>query len=357
VSGRHRVRFVRVSFVARAIAARSAMGCLGAAALLGMSACANIWGFEDLGDSTGSGGDGGAGANGAGGGGAAGSGGPSADSGAGGQSGAGGSEKGNGGMSGAGAGVVFDDASAAGGQAGTGAAVDGSVAIDGSESDGPGTQGTDDAAVSDARGDGGPTDGARGPAIGPDADVVVRAGNDGGATPDTGVCVGTTRQLLTNGSFEQGETGWLVSVAGGFPIVYVATGAGGTAPDVIAQSPPNVTWIGGYARADDSISQNITFPASATSMTLTFFYAIVTRELGPIENDAMDVQIMAGAQTLSLAHFGNQNAVSAWTRFSAALPSSLAGQTVTLRFHGTTNPTATTSFYVDTVSVQVVTCP
>jgi len=162
---------------------------------------------------------------------------------------------------------------------------------------------------------------------------------------------------LTNGSFEDGETGWLVSVAGGFPIVYAATGAGGNSPDVVAQSVPNVTWIGGYNRADDSIRQAVDLPANAQSMTLSFYSAIVTREGGTVENDVMDVAIVAGAQTIALAHFSNLDAVDAWTRFSVPLPGSLAGQTVTLQFRGTTNASAITSFYVDTISLQVVACP
>jgi hypothetical protein len=92
-------------------------------------------------------------------------------------------------------------------------------------------------------------------------------------------------------------------------------------------------------------------------MTLSFYYAIVTREAGTVENDVMDVAVLVGAQTISLAHFSNLDAVDAWTRFSAPLPSTVAGRTVTLQFRGTTNATAITSFYVDTISLQVVACP
>jgi hypothetical protein len=214
------------------------------------------------------------------------------------------------------------------------------------------------------------------------------AGADGqaeggtGGVPDTGVCIPGTnrcvvgdletctatgawqstgtaasREPLANAAFEQGETGWMVFVAGGFPIVYAADGSGANSPEIAAQSPPNVTWVGGYNRGDDMISQNIALPADPASMIVSFYYAIFTRETSGAENDVMDVQLIAGTETISLAHFSDNNPVGTWTRFSAPLPSNLAGQTVTLQFHGTTNANAITSFYVDTVSVQVVACP
>jgi kumamolisin len=176
--------------------------------------------------------------------------------------------------------------------------------------------------------------------------------------PDGGGCIGVTRELLTNGSFEQGETGWAVSVAGGFPIVYAADGNAGTnMPEIAAQSAPNLTWIGGYNRADDGIIQSVTLPANATSMTLSFFYSIFTRETASVANDVMDVTVVAGTQTLSLAHFSNLDVVHTWTRLALPLPSNLAGQTVSVRFHGTTNATLFSSFYIDTLSLSVVACP
>jgi hypothetical protein len=161
-----------------------------------------------------------------------------------------------------------------------------------------------------------------------------------------------------NRAFEGGETGWTTSVAGGFRTVYAANGSGANnTPEIAAQSPANLAWLAGYNRADDILSQGILLPADAASMTLTFFYAIFTREVSAAENDVMDVQLLTGTQTVSLGHFSDNNPVGTWTRFSAPLPTSLAGQTVTLQFHDTTNATLLTSFYVDTVSVQAVVCP
>jgi len=136
-----------------------------------------------------------------------------------------------------------------------------------------------------------------------------------------------------------------------------ADGSGGDTPEIAAQSPPNLAWFSGYNRADDVLSQLVVLPADAASMTVSFYYAIFTREVSAAENDVMDVQLIAGTQTIPLAHFSDNNPVGTWTRFSAPLPTSLAGQTATLQFHDTTNASLITSFYVDTVSVQAVACP
>ena len=168
----------------------------------------------------------------------------------------------------------------------------------------------------------------------------------------------STRQLLVNPGFESGETAWMVSVAGGFPLVYLANGSGAdNTPQLAAQSPPNLAWFGGYQRADDIVTQTVLLPAGATSMTISFDYAIFTNETTAVENDVMDVQLTAGTQTIALAHFSDNSPPGAWMHFSAPLPNSLAGQTVTLRFEDTTNATLLTSFYIDSVALQAVACP
>ena len=40
------------------------------------------------------------------------------------------------------------------------------------------------------------------------------------------------------------------------------------------QTPPFLAWLGGYSNAQDDLSQVVTVPAGATSITLSFYYAI-----------------------------------------------------------------------------------
>jgi hypothetical protein len=324
-----------------------AIGGLCVALALGISACADIWGFADLQNATddagpnrggkvkmGLGGDTGT----------TGTGGVATPDGSGGATEPGGTGglTGSGGANGAGGAFATGGASGTGGGSGTGGA--------------SGTGGRTTGAGGSTTGIGGVT-GTGGRGTGGVTGVGGATGI-GGRTGTGGACVATTRELLTNPNLDLGTTGWTISVAGDFPMIYVADGRGNASPDVVAQTAPNVAWLSGYARADDVLSQRVTIPASSTATTVTFFYAIITGENGAPENDVMDVQVIADTRTIALAHFSDNTPVANWTRFSALLPASLAGQTVTLEFHATSNAgNATTSFYVDTISVQVVGCP
>jgi hypothetical protein len=169
--------------------------------------------------------------------------------------------------------------------------------------------------------------------------------------------VGTaSRELLANPGFDGADLSWDNP---GIHIVYLADGSGGNnTPDVIAQSPPNLAWFGGLNRENDLLSQSVTIPANAASVMLSFYYWIITDESSAAENDVFDVSLvdLAGTET-PLAHLGDNNAGDAWVLFKAAVPPSLAGQTVTLQLHGQTNATQVTSFYIDTVSLLAVACP
>jgi hypothetical protein len=166
---------------------------------------------------------------------------------------------------------------------------------------------------------------------------------------------GAVRELVVNGSFDLGETGWTNP---GVPIVYPANGnnAGGN-PDVAAQTPPDVAWLGGLNNEDDILSQAIAIPADASILTFSFYYAIITAETSAAEVDVFDAQLVTATQTIALAHLSDNNASTPWVHVSALVPGSLAGQTVTLRLHGVTNGTRITSFYIDTVSLQAGACP
>ena len=182
---------------------------------------------------------------------------------------------------------------------------------------------------------------------------------DGGAAwQSTGTA---TRELLVNPAFDLGvnEAGWTNP---GIQIVYAAPAPGGGVtghPDVAAQSLPNLAWFGGLDSADDRLSQSIAIPAGATKLTFSFFYAVVTGKTGGTEADTFDASLLAGAQVISLAHISNLNATDTWTPVSVPLPATLAGQTVTLQLRGVTNTnvTRTTSFYIDTLSFNVMACP
>jgi hypothetical protein len=165
------------------------------------------------------------------------------------------------------------------------------------------------------------------------------------------------QELLADPGFDiVGATAW---TSAGSTIIYTADGSPlASTPEIAAQSPPRLAWLGGLNRADDTIAQNLTIPARATSLTLSFYYAIFTAESpGGKEYDNLDVQLVLSDQTLTLAHLSDNDATDSWTPLTVTLPDGLGGRLATLQFHATTDASYVTSFYIDTTSLQAMVCP
>ncbi|MGW5328300.1 M4 family metallopeptidase [Streptomyces sp. NPDC004014] len=144
----------------------------------------------------------------------------------------------------------------------------------------------------------------------------------GGGCPST--------QLLANPGFESGNTGWTNSGVINNDTREPAHGGSYTA------------WLGGWGSAHtDTLSQSVTIPAGCKA-TLTFYLHIDTAESGSTAYDKLTVT--AGSKTL--ATYSNANAASGYSQKSFDL-SSLAGQTVTLKFTGVEDAYLATDFVVD----------
>ncbi|MGW0763969.1 putative Ig domain-containing protein [Streptomyces sp. NPDC002676] len=144
-----------------------------------------------------------------------------------------------------------------------------------------------------------------------------------------GTC--TSSQLLANPGFESGATGWTASSG-------VITNDTGEA----AHGGSYKAWLDGYGSAHtDTASQSVTIPAGCKA-TLTFYLHIDTAETGSTAYDKLTVS--AGSTTL--ATYSNVNAASGYAQKTFDL-SSLAGQTVTLKFNGVEDSSLQTSFVVD----------
>jgi Putative Ig domain len=141
----------------------------------------------------------------------------------------------------------------------------------------------------------------------------------------------TSSQLLANPGFESGSTGWTASSG-------VITNDTGEA----AHSGSYKAWLDGYGSSHtDTLSQSVTIPAGCKA-TLTFYLHIDTAETGSTAYDKLTVT--AGSTTL--ATYSNVNANSGYAQKTFDL-SSLAGQTVTLKFNGVEDSSLQTSFVVD----------
>lgn len=204
-------------------------------------------------------------------------------------------------------------------------------------------------------------------------DLVCLYTTDDSQCPDSGdVCrpnrctVGTGCQqvdisrsfdLLTNGNFEAGETGWTVMSANYdqliFPEDYI--------PTLRSHSYPNVAWLGGGdAELDESnsLSQTVSVPSGTVRLELSFFYQIRADEL-PDNHNHMQVKLLAvdSNQTdRDIVTLYNQDAAFAWAKFQVTVEASeWAGHDLTLEFSGT-GIDGHTSFFVDSVSLVAVAC-
>ncbi|WP_435855101.1 M4 family metallopeptidase [Streptomyces murinus] len=146
----------------------------------------------------------------------------------------------------------------------------------------------------------------------------------------------TSTQLLANPGFESGNTGWTASSG-------VITTDSGQA----AHGGSYKAWLDGYGTSHtDTLSQSVTIPAGCKA-TLSFYLHIDSAET--TSSTAYDkLTVTAGSTTL--ASYSNLNKASGYVLKTFDL-SSLAGQTVTLKFNGVEDVSLQTSFVVDDASL------
>jgi hypothetical protein len=160
--------------------------------------------------------------------------------------------------------------------------------------------------------------------------------------------------LSLNGDFEMGQMFWLPSAN-----VYDFT-KDATMP--AARSGSHEGWIGGYDTAKlDTLAEDITVPAGATSAQLRFWLKMITAET--TANDKLSVLVKnptTGAVLTggTLQNLTSLNGPKDWSFYSFDM-SPFAGQTVRVSFESLevkTNPAPAkdaTSWYVDDVEVAV----
>lgn len=153
---------------------------------------------------------------------------------------------------------------------------------------------------------------------------------------------GTGSERVTNGGFESGATGWAGS-----------TGAIGTFSGQTAYEGSRYAWLGGNGRTTtETLTQDISIPATATAASLTFALHIDTAESGSTVYDrlAVTVKNTSGTTLGTLATYSNANAAAGYQVRTFSL-AAYKGQTVRLSFAATEDSSLQTSFVVDKVSV------
>ena len=165
-------------------------------------------------------------------------------------------------------------------------------------------------------------------------------------------CVDTTVQMLTSPGFDQNAADWnpsagnIISPSGSLP--------GGLVP----HSPDNVAWLGGVLSATRTIYQQITLPADARNVSVSFYRWIATAETDGNVWDTMTVSLQnaSGGPLETLRTFSNLDANTGWTMFQYSPVGTYAGQTIRLHMSSTTDNAFNTNFFIDTASLTVLTC-
>jgi hypothetical protein len=153
-------------------------------------------------------------------------------------------------------------------------------------------------------------------------------------------------ELVTNGSFENGATGW--------------SGTTGTIGTWVGYRPAYdgsyFAYLGGNGRtATEMLSQSVAIPASATSAKLSFALHIDTSEYSrtyAYDRLVVTVKNPSGTILKTLATYSNVDKADGYQVRNFDL-SQFRGQTITLGFTMNEDFSLQTSFTLDAVSVQV----
>jgi hypothetical protein len=157
---------------------------------------------------------------------------------------------------------------------------------------------------------------------------------------------GTTpsAELITNGGFESGATGWTATSG----VIENST----TYP---AHAGSWKAWLNGYGSAHtDSVLRTVAIPSTAPSAMLTFWLRVASDETTTTNAyDTLKVQVRNSSGTVlaTLATYSNLDKGTSYVQRSFDL-GAYKGQTVQLYFLGTEGSTVPTSFLIDDVSLK-----
>ncbi len=158
------------------------------------------------------------------------------------------------------------------------------------------------------------------------------------ATPTPG---SGSQQLIQNGGFESGSSPWVESSSGGYETVDPARPHTGS----------NSAYLCGYNNCADSIYQTVTVPAVASSVSLSYYWQMSTQETShPYDYLYVRVRSSSGANLANLQTVTDGSSAGNWAVASYDL-SSYRGQTIQIAFAATSDSSATTSFFIDDVSL------
>lgn len=158
-------------------------------------------------------------------------------------------------------------------------------------------------------------------------------------TPPPSAC----SERLTNGGFESGTSPWVQTSTNGYQLIDT------TRPHTGSYS----AYMGGYNNGTDTIYQQVTIPANATSANVSYWWYMTTQETShPWDKFYAQVLDANGNLLTTLQSLNDGSTANTWTKSTYSLLA-YKGQTVRIYFKLTTDSSLTTSFFVDDVSLNV----
>lgn len=149
------------------------------------------------------------------------------------------------------------------------------------------------------------------------------------------------QELLVNGDFEAGPTGWTQTSADGY--------------NLISQFNPRTgqwgAYLGGANNANDQLSQLLLLPAGANAITLRLWWSLESEE-PPVPADTLMLSLLRpdGALLATLWRIDNTAAQGSWNEEVFDL-TAYAGQSLVLYFQAVNNSFDLTDFYLDDIGV------
>jgi cysteine-rich repeat protein len=220
---------------------------------------------------------------------------------------------------------------------------------------GPGTGGTGGGAGG-AGGSGGGAGGRGGGAGGAGGGAGGAAGTDGGGATD-GPCV---VELLANGDFDAGLTGWTQEASNVDPtshraLIYNERDLVGLT--LGAQSPSYLAWLGADGSNEmDTLSQTITIPANTVSLTFSGYVLVTSEEDMATAYDTASITISQGPDVQTLKRFSNLTFMPDWTLVSQTINAPFPGDTVDFTVAAILDDGVRSDFFFDTLSLRADVC-
>ena len=189
----------------------------------------------------------------------------------------------------------------------------------------------------------------------PDPDAAVPVDEEPDAAPEEPPCTVTTVNLLANPTFDSGPgAGWQESSSLNYGIVLQQDDT----PVPAAHSPSFLAWLGGDVNLTDSVTQTVTIPADASAMQVRGQRWIASAETvaGAFDVLRLDIATTGGTQLELVKEWSNLDSTSTWSAFNLPVTGNYQGQTVQLRFRGSTDSSENTNFFLDSLLFEVTTC-